>query len=84
VLVVVLLASVVIATLTAGITGLLSHLDGATIPRALLRSGAAFGGTLLVLAALLALGTDVIEWSQGGVAGTMVKAKRPSHHHPSH
>jgi hypothetical protein len=61
ILTLVTLTALIIALLAAGITGLLSHLDGAPFPRALLRAGTAFSGTLLVLAAVLAMGADVLK-----------------------
>ncbi|MFD5078910.1 hypothetical protein [Streptomyces sp. NPDC058371] len=48
----VMLAAVVVALLTGAVAALLSRLDGASVPRALLRAGAAFGSCLLVVASL--------------------------------
>ncbi|GAA2650212.1 hypothetical protein GCM10010400_01490 [Streptomyces aculeolatus] len=50
-----LLAAALLALLAAVATGLLARADGASAPAALLRAGAAFGATLTVAAALLAL-----------------------------
>lgn len=50
-----LLAAVLLALLAAVATGLLARADGASAPAALLRAGGAFGATLTVAAALLAL-----------------------------
>jgi hypothetical protein len=51
----VMFTALIVALLTAAVTGLLSRLDGATVARALLRAGAAFGSSLLVVASLLAV-----------------------------
>ncbi|MFJ5228152.1 hypothetical protein [Streptomyces sp. NPDC088400] len=56
----VLLAAVLLALLAAVGAGLLAHLDGASLPAALLRAGVAFGGTLTLLTALLALGIGAL------------------------
>ncbi|MFJ9631569.1 hypothetical protein ACIRU8_28050 [Streptomyces sp. NPDC101175] len=61
IIILVLLGMLIIALLAAGITGLLSRLDGATAPRALLQAGTAFSSTLLVLAAVLAVGVDMLK-----------------------
>ncbi|MFF3401910.1 hypothetical protein ACFYW6_25780 [Streptomyces sp. NPDC002659] len=50
-----LLAAFLLALLAAVTAGLLAHWNGASTPAALLRAGAAFGGTLTLLTALLAL-----------------------------
>ncbi|WP_407562923.1 hypothetical protein [Streptomyces sp. 184] len=50
-----LLAAGLLALLVAVGTGLLARWDGASPPAALLRAGAAFGATLTVATALLAL-----------------------------
>lgn len=57
----VMFTALVVALLTAAVTGLLSRLDGATVPRALLRAGAAFGSSLLVVASLLTVITSAIK-----------------------
>ncbi|MBT1095089.1 hypothetical protein [Streptomyces sp. Tu102] len=58
---VVIIISVVIASLAAAVMGLLSCLDGASVPRALLRAGAAFGGSLTVVASLLTVLASAIK-----------------------
>ncbi|AUH41441.1 hypothetical protein [Streptomyces sp. CMB-StM0423] len=55
-----LLDAALLAVLAAIATGLLARTDGASIPAALLRAGAAFGATLTVAAALLALLVDAL------------------------
>lgn len=50
-----LLAAVLLALLAAVTAGLLARWDGASLPAALLRAGVAFGGTITLLTALLAL-----------------------------
>lgn len=50
-----LFAAALLALLAAVTAALLARWDGASLPAALLRSGVAFGGTLTLLAALLAL-----------------------------
>ncbi|MCI3928779.1 hypothetical protein [Streptomyces sp. AN091965] len=48
-------AAVLVAVLAAVATALLARWDGASLPAALLRAGAAFGTTLTLATALLAL-----------------------------
>ncbi|MGW6309025.1 hypothetical protein [Streptomyces niveus] len=55
-----LLTAILLALLAAIGAGLLTRADGASRPAALLRAGVAFGGTLTVLAALLALGISAL------------------------
>lgn len=55
-----LLAAVLLSLLAAVGAGLLSRLDGATLPAAFLRASAAFGKTLTVLTALLALALSTL------------------------
>jgi hypothetical protein len=55
-----LLAAVLLSLLTAVGAGLLARWDGASAPAALLRAGAAFGATLTVATALLALVVRVL------------------------
>ncbi|WP_405945420.1 hypothetical protein OG588_49415 [Streptomyces prunicolor] len=50
-----LLTAVLLALLAAVTAGLLARWDGASLPAALLRAGVAFGGTITLLIALLAL-----------------------------
>lgn len=50
-----LLAAVLLALLAAVTAGLLARWDGASLPAALLRAGVAFGGTITLITALLAL-----------------------------
>jgi len=50
-----LLAVFLLALLAAVTAGLLARWDGASTPAALLRAGIAFGGTLTLLIAVLAL-----------------------------
>ncbi|MFG2723090.1 hypothetical protein ACGFW5_33050 [Streptomyces sp. NPDC048416] len=52
----VLLVATLLALLAAVGAGLLARMDGATLPAALLRAGVAFGGTLTLITALLAMG----------------------------
>ncbi|WP_330309781.1 MULTISPECIES: hypothetical protein [unclassified Streptomyces] len=54
----VLLAAVLLALLTAVVAALLARWDGVSLPAALLRAGVAFGGTLTLVTALLALSTS--------------------------
>ncbi|MET9554519.1 hypothetical protein [Streptomyces sp. NPDC006645] len=55
-----LLAVTLLALLVAVGAGLLAQADGASTPAALLRAGVAFGSTLTVLTALLALGISAL------------------------
>lgn len=55
-----LVAAILFSLLIAVAAGLLARHDGATLPAALLRAGMAFGGTLTLLAALLALGNSAL------------------------
>lgn len=55
-----LLAAVLLSLLAAVGAGLLARLDGATLPAAFLRAGSAFGKTLTVLTALLALALSTL------------------------
>ncbi|MEV4975321.1 hypothetical protein [Streptomyces scopuliridis] len=55
-----LLVTVLLATLAAIGASLLARMDGASLPAALLRAGVAFGGTLTLLIALLALGLSAL------------------------
>ncbi|MFF4229758.1 hypothetical protein [Streptomyces sp. NPDC001820] len=55
-----LLAALLLALLAAVTAGLLAHWNGASIPAALLRAGVAFGGTLTLLTALLALAASTL------------------------
>ncbi|WP_172381877.1 hypothetical protein [Streptomyces sp. MNP-20] len=48
-------AAVLVAALAAVAAALLARWDGASVPAALLRAGAAFGATLTLATALLAL-----------------------------
>ncbi|MEV0439501.1 hypothetical protein AB0I84_26500 [Streptomyces spectabilis] len=50
-----LAAAVLVALLAAVATALLARWDGASVPAALLRAGGAFGATLTLVTALLAL-----------------------------
>ncbi|WP_405931955.1 hypothetical protein [Streptomyces sp. NBC_00827] len=50
-----LLAAVLLALLAAVAAGLLVRWDGGSLPAALLRAGIAFGGTLTLLTAVVAL-----------------------------
>ncbi|MFE4635002.1 hypothetical protein ACFRJ1_16730 [Streptomyces sp. NPDC056773] len=55
-----LLAAVLLALLAAVGAGLLARMDGASTPTALLRAGAAFGSTLTLITAVLAVGISVL------------------------
>lgn len=55
-----LLCAVLLSLLTAVGAGLLARADGASLPTSLLRAGVAFGGTLTLLAALLAIGFNTM------------------------
>ncbi|MFD5114254.1 hypothetical protein ACFWNG_18390 [Streptomyces sp. NPDC058391] len=70
-----LLVAVLLAILAAVGASLLARMDGASLPAALLRAGVAFGGTLTLLTALLALVAGVqpsqpervvLTWQQDG------------------
>ncbi|MER6448727.1 hypothetical protein DEJ51_34115 [Streptomyces venezuelae] len=54
-LILLLLVALLLALLTAVTAALLARWDGSSLPASLLRAGVAFGGTLTVLAALIAL-----------------------------
>ncbi|QMU69334.1 hypothetical protein [Streptacidiphilus sp. P02-A3a] len=54
------LAACLVALLAAVATAVLARMDGATRPAALLRAGVAFGGTLSLLVAILALGMTAL------------------------
>jgi hypothetical protein len=56
-----LFVSVLLALLAAVGAGLLARIDGASFPAAVQRAGVAFGGTLTLLAGLLALGVGVLK-----------------------
>ncbi|MFD5506814.1 hypothetical protein ACFWIB_03440 [Streptomyces sp. NPDC127051] len=56
----VLFASVLLALLTAVGAGLLTRMSGASRPTALLRAGVAFGGTLTLITAVLAVGISAL------------------------
>ncbi|MFI5981979.1 hypothetical protein ACIBEA_13985 [Streptomyces sp. NPDC051555] len=55
-----LLAAVLLALLAAVGAGLLTRIDGASTPTALLRAGVAFGSTLTLITAVLAVGISVL------------------------
>lgn len=55
-----LLAAALLALLAAVTAALLARWDGASLPAALTRAGVAFGGTLTLLIALLALTASVL------------------------
>ncbi|MFI6338292.1 hypothetical protein [Streptomyces sp. NPDC050535] len=55
-----LLVSFLLALLVAVIAGLLARWDGATPPATLLRAGIAFGGTLTLLTAMVALVAGIV------------------------
>ncbi|WTU08153.1 hypothetical protein OG787_12055 [Streptomyces sp. NBC_00075] len=54
------LASVLLGLLAAVGAGLLARMDGSSLPAALLRAGVAFGGTLTLITALLAMGISAL------------------------
>ncbi|MEU6825457.1 hypothetical protein ABZ921_32985 [Streptomyces atriruber] len=56
----VMLVAALLALLAAVGAGLLARMDGATLPAALLRAGVAFGGSLTLITALLALGISAL------------------------
>jgi hypothetical protein len=56
-----LFASVLLALLAAVGAGLLARIDGESLPAAVQRAGVAFGGTLTLLAGLLAIGAGVLK-----------------------
>lgn len=55
-----LLAAILLALLTAVGTGLLTRMDGASTPTVLLRAGVAFGSTLTLITAVLAVGISAL------------------------